>query len=144
MPREGEKTIAIGGSFVGNAFGAGSSVVNNNVQVGSTLSNCINMIGNETSEKRRTLLEDLQEDVEKLIDKLPADKRGEAPQVAESLEMLVKQATSERPNRKWYSLSAEGLLEASKWVKDFAGNIADPILSLGKSLWPDFKLPESN
>jgi hypothetical protein len=55
--------------------------------------------------------------------------------------MLVKQATSEKPNRKWYSLSAEGLLDAATWVKDFTGNIGGTILNLGKLLWPDFRLP---
>jgi len=49
--------------------------------------------------------------------------------------MLVKQATSEKPNRKWYSVSAEGLLEASKWVKDFSGNIAGTVGQLEKLIW---------
>jgi hypothetical protein len=40
-------------------------------------------------------------------------------------------------------VSAEGLLEASKWVKDFAGNIAGTIATLGKFIWPDFLLPVS-
>jgi hypothetical protein len=35
------------------------------------------------------------------------------------------------------------LLEASKYVKDFTGNIAGTIKNLGKSIWPDFLLPES-
>jgi hypothetical protein len=148
MSREGERTIAIGGNFIGNAFGLGSNVINisgdNYGVVGGMLSNCIDMIQKEASEERRSLLEDLQADVRKLIDKLPADKQDEAPQVAEDLEMLVKQATSEKPNRKRYTFSAEGLLDASKWVKDFAGNISGPILSLGKAIWPDFKLPGSN
>jgi internalin A len=81
--------------------------------------------------------------VQKLIDSLPEDKKDVASQVAENLEMLVKQATSEKPNRKWYSISAEGLVEASKYVKDFTGNIAGTIKSLGKAIWPDFLLPES-
>jgi hypothetical protein len=37
----------------------------------------------------------------------------------------------------------EGLLEASTFVKDFSGNIAGTIKNLGKSLWPDFLLLES-
>jgi hypothetical protein len=58
-----------------------------------------------------------------------------------NVEIIVKQATSEKPNRKWYSVSAEGLLDAAKWVKGFSGNIGGTILNLGKLLWPDFRLP---
>lgn len=55
---------------------------------------------------------------------------------------LVKEATSSSPDRKWYSVSAEGLLEASKWVKDFTGNIVGILINLGKKMWgADFKLP---
>jgi hypothetical protein len=86
-------------------------------------------------------LEAVNRDVQKLIESVPADKKEE---VAENLEMLLKQAASGKRNRKWYSVSAEGLLEASKWVKDFTGNISGTILKLGKALWPDFKLPGSN
>jgi hypothetical protein len=72
---------------------------------------------------------------------LPEEKKDEAPQVAENLEIMVKRATSEKPNRKWYSLSAEGLLEA--WVKDLTGNIGGTIKNLGNAIWPDFHMPES-
>ena len=76
-----------------------------------------------------------------LIKNLPADKSKEAQKVADKLEVVVKQATSEEPDREWYSLSAKGLLEASKWVKDFTGNIGGTLLNLGKKLWSDFVLP---
>ena len=66
---------------------------------------------------------------------------GAAPQVAENLEMPVSQATNPKPNRKWISLPAEELLEASNWVKDFTGNIAGTVSQLGRLLWPDFPLP---
>ena len=62
---------------------------------------------------------------------------GAAPQVAENLEMPVSQATNPKPNRKWISLPAEGLLEASNWVKDFTGNIAGTVSQLGRLLWPE-------
>jgi internalin A len=144
----GEYIVGIGGSSIGNAFGAGSNVINiggdNYGQVGVTLTNCINMILKEPSDGRRALLEALNRDVRRLIENLPADKQDAGPEVAENLEMLVKQATSEKPNRKWYSLSADGLLEASKWVQDFTGRIGGTLLTLGKAIWPDFEMPESN
>lgn len=74
------------------------------------------------------------------MDRLPDEKKAET---VENMEVLVKQATNERPNRKWYSFSAEGLLEAAKSVKDFTGKIAGTIKNLGKAIWPDFMLPEA-
>ena len=57
-----------------------------------------------------------------------------------TLKRLLEEATSEKPKRKWYSVLAEGLMDASKYVKDFTGNIAGTIGQLGKLFWPDFKL----
>jgi hypothetical protein len=116
----------------------GGSVINS--QVGQTLTNCTNAIQQQAPGEKRTLLEQLQRDVRKLLEQLPAGKEEDAPQVAENLELLVKQATAAKPNRKWYEVSAEGLLEASKWVKDFSGNIGGTIGQLGKLIWPDFSL----
>ena len=113
----------------------GGNVINS--QVGQTLTNCTNMIQQQAPGERKDLLEELAKQVRQLIAALPVEKQDEAPHVVENLEMLVKQATSEKPNRKWYSVSSEGLLEASKWVKDYSGNIAGTIANLGKRLWPD-------
>jgi|GEM_PF-1159601 len=112
-------------------------------QVGQTLTNCMNTIQMQAAGERRKWLEGLHEDVKKLITNLPEDKKEKASEIAENLEMLVKQATSEKPNRKWYSVSADGLLEASKYVNEFAGNIGGTIKNLGKAIWPDFQLPET-
>ena len=106
-------------------------------QAGQTLTNCTNMIQQQAPGERKDLLEELANQVQQLIAALPADKQEETPHVVENLEMLVKQATSAKPNRKWYSVSSEGLLEASKWVKDYSGNIAGTITNLGKLLWPE-------
>lgn len=92
---------------------------------------------------RKNLLEALTRDVHKLIESLPEDKIKEAPKVADKLETLIKQTSSEEPDREWYSLSAKGLLAASQWVKDFTGNIGGTLLNLGKSFWPDFQFSES-
>lgn len=53
----------------------------------------------------------------------------------------MKGATAATPNRRWYSVSAEGLLEAAKYAKEFTGEIAGTIGQLGKLIWPDFSLP---
>lgn len=125
---------------IDRSINIGGNVTNS--MVGQTLTNCINRIQLQAPSARKELLEKLSSDVKKLIEQLPAEKTDEAPQIVENLEMVVKQATSEKPNRKWYSVSAEGLLDAARWVRDFTGNIGGTILNLGKSLWPDYQTPE--
>ena len=110
----------------------GGNVVNS--QVGQSLTNSSNMIQTQPPGNRRDWLEQLQGLAQQMMNELPEDKKGEA---AENLEMLVKQATSEKPNRRWYSASAEGLLEAARLAKGFSGNIAGTITNLGKAIWPD-------
>ncbi len=109
----------------------GGNVVNS--QIGHTLTNCQNMVSQmaQTSQVK-PLLETLQKEVTTLLDQLPEEKKQA---VAEDLELLTKTATSTQPNRKWYSVSAEGLLEASKFTKEFSGNIAGTLASLGKALF---------
>ena len=124
-----------------HSINIGGNVTNS--QVGQTLTNCTNLVQQQAPGERKDLLEALTRDVEKLIASLPEGKKEEAKQVANDLKSLVEEATSPKPRRKWYSLSAEGLLEASKYVKDFTGDIVGTIKSLGKLLWPDFSLPES-
>ena len=113
-----------------------------NSQVGQTLSKCNITIQEQAPGERKDLLEALSGKVKRLLEQLPPEKQDEAPQVAENLAMLVKQATASKPNRPWYDVSAKGLLEASKFVKDFSGNIAGTIGQLGRLIWPDFQLPQ--
>ncbi len=148
VDRETGGTINVQGDMVyrrkhmnidGHSTNIGGSVINS--QVGQTLTNCTNMVQQQAPGERKSLLEALNREVQQLLSSLPEDKKDEAPQVAENLEMLVKQATSEKPNRKWYSVSAEGLLDAATWAKDFSSKIGGTVLKLGKLLWGDFQLP---
>ena len=140
-------TIIVQGDYIGRdkpmthdqSIHIGGNVTT--AQVGQTLTNCTNLIQQQAPGKRKDLLEELTKQVQQLLVRLPEEKQEDAPQVAENLEMLVKQATSAKPNRKWYDVSADGLLEASNFVKDFSGNIAGTLKNLGKTLWPDFLLP---
>ena len=109
-------------------------------QAGQTLTNCTNMIQQKAPTDRKELLEAVEREVQQLIKGLPQDKQMEA---AGDLQKIVEVAVSPTPPvRRWYSMSAEGLLEASKFAKDFSGNIAGTLKNLGKSLWPDFVLPD--
>jgi len=111
--------------------------------VAAKMENCTSIINQQTNTERKTLLEDIERGAREIVSKLPQEKQEEA---ADDLERFVKEATADKPNRKWYSMSAGGLLAASKFVKDFSGNIVDtlaqPIEKLGKLLWPDFELPK--
>ncbi len=118
----------------------GGDVINS--QVGQTLTNCTNMINQQAPGEKKDLLGELRRQVEEMIKSMPKNKKDEAPQVAKKLETLVDQATSAKPDREWYSLSAKGLLEASQWTKDFTGNIIGTIMPIGKLLWGDFTPPE--
>jgi hypothetical protein len=92
--------------------------------------------------EKKELLEQLQADVKKLILAFPAEKKDKESETADYLKAIVEQSTGKvSPNRRFYAVSADGLLEASKWVKDFSGNIIGAVGQLGKLIWPDFKLP---
>jgi hypothetical protein len=108
-------------------------------QIGQRLIECTNMIQQQAPGDRKYLLELVVKEVQELLALSPDEARRD---IAENLELAVKAATSNTPNRRWYSVSAEGLLEASKFVKEFTGNIAATLKNLGKNLWPDFSLSE--
>jgi hypothetical protein len=109
----------------------GGSVINS--QVGQTLTNCTNMIQQQAPEWKRTLLEQLQSDVQKLLEQLPGANVEDAPQVAENLELTRETGNRGQANRRWYEVSPKGCWEASKWVKDFSGSIGGTIRQLGKT-----------
>ena len=104
-----------------------------NSQIGQTLTSCTNMIQQQAPGEIKTTLTELEKAVQALLSKLPEDKQSET---TKDWEMMVKESTSATPSRKWYSVSAEGLLEASKFVKDFTGYIAGIVGKLTKLLWP--------
>ncbi|MDE0805822.1 MAG: hypothetical protein OSA99_21165, partial [Acidimicrobiales bacterium] len=73
-------------------------------------------------------LTDLHEQVKEILPQLDEKQRKD---VLRSLETLTEEATKEEPDERWYSVSAEGLLEAAKNI----GAAADPIITtVGKIL----------
>jgi internalin A len=118
------------------------SVGTNYGQVGEVLNHCTNVINEQPEGKAKDLLDKLQEEVTALIKALPAEQAKLKEKTAKNLQRLVETATDEEPERAWYSVSAKGLLEASKFVKDFTGNITGTIGQLVKVLWPDFAVEE--
>jgi hypothetical protein len=106
--------------------------------VAAKMEHCTNIIGQQSNDQRKQLLTAVQREAEALIRQLPEAQREDA---ADNLKLLVDSAVAKEPKRRWYEVSAQGLLDASKFVKDFTGNIAGTIGQLGKLLWPDFQLP---
>lgn len=71
----------------------------------------------------KKLLKDLSIAVGQMSEKLSQE---EAKQAARDLETLMAEATSEKPRRKWWELSIDGLKEAARNV----GEIGKPVLEL--------------
>jgi esterase/lipase superfamily enzyme len=111
-------------------------------QIGETLTNCTSIIKQQSDSEAKRLLEKLQADVTAMIQAFPTEQTKLGEKTSKNLQRLIEVATEKEPEREWYSVSAKGVLEASKFAKEFTGNIAGTIGQLGKLLWPNFKLSE--
>jgi hypothetical protein len=108
--------------------------------VAAVMRDCTNIISNQSSGERKRLLETLQKQINELLSGQPPE---EQRRVADQLKALTEGVTSGTPDRAWYSVSAKGLLEAAKFVKDFSAEIGGTLKNLGNSFWPGFTLPGS-
>ena len=81
------------------------------------------------------LLETVKNEFRRIEEHLPPEKRAEAAKHLENLDAAAK-----AKDKVWYSISAKGLLDASRFVKEFAGNILSSITKVGKAIWSDFDL----
>jgi hypothetical protein len=109
--------------------------------VAAIMENCTSIIKREVPGARRESLETLQTQVAELISRLPPEHEQLKQMSAQRLKEIVNGVTSGHPERAWYSVSASGLLEAAKFVKDFSGEIAGTLKNLGNTFWADFTLP---
>ena len=57
-----------------------------------------------------------------------------AEEVAQDLHTFVSEATSANPRKKWYELSAGGLIEASKTVAAMSGSITTAVKAILEKL----------
>jgi internalin A len=100
-----------------------------NSQVGQTLTQCTNNINAQPDGALKEALAALVKEVGELIRQLPPDRKAKEEDIAKDLEMVVEQATSPKPHRRWYEVSAQGLNEAAECVGGFAGRMGK---ALGK------------
>lgn len=109
------------------SVGNGNSIQGDFI-VGTTIQDSFNQIqqspaGQELKEKLALLCRQ----VEEMAKQLPAKKRKV---VSQALSSFVSEASKEAPRKKWYELSAEGLLDAAK----ACAGIASPVISTVKDV----------
>lgn len=105
------------------SFGANSTVTIGNLALAKSIQNSFNSVDKAavSGEKKRALQE-LHKGVASIADHLSPE---ESEEVATSLDMLTKQTLSATPSKRWYEVSAQGLIEAAKAV----GQLGGPIIS---------------
>jgi hypothetical protein len=111
--------------------------------VAAVMRDCTITINNQPPGERKQLLETLQKQIGELISGPPEEKQQLKKMVVDRLKELTEGVTTGTPDRPWYSVSAKGLLDAAKFVKDFSAEIGGTLKNLGNSFWPGFTLPEN-
>lgn len=129
-------------SYVINNYGSGDVNMDNksitmgdvtntgnfSVTVADTIERSFNTAAqSQAQDALKEELKKLATQVADLARQLPPEK---AEEVARDLEALTKEAVSPQPRRKWYELSADGLVEAAKTV----GQVAAPIAATVKTI----------
>lgn len=104
------------------------SVGNINQVAADRISNAFNTVAQSSApQDLKAELEKLNQAVAEMVKLLPEEKQRE---VAQDLKTLTDEATSSSPRKKWYELSAEGLIEAAKAV----GEAATPVITAAKTV----------
>jgi hypothetical protein len=106
-----------------------SGTVHGDVQVGQlvaqTIANAMNWIqGSDAPDELKARLMEVQQLTAELVKKAPPDVQEKA---AKSLDVLTKEATSDKPDRAWYEVSAKGLIEAAQTVAELTGPISTAV-----------------
>lgn len=111
--------IFVGGNFDGNlTIGDGNQSVKDSYNKATTAA--------IDPELKQTLLQ-LVEAVEIMIKPLPKEQSAE---ITEDLGKLVEEATKSKPNKKWYSVSIEGLIKAAENLD----KLGTPVISLSRNV----------
>lgn len=113
------QTITISGSTINGNFAP--------VAAGIIQKSFNNAAGSDTKPEIKAVLEALHKAVAEMCKSLPAEKQERA---ASDLQVLSNEAVAKEPRRRWYELSASGLLEAAEAV----GQVAAPVATAVKTL----------
>lgn len=98
------------------------TMVNSPIQQGNVSASSSASMANQ-SEIIANLLEQLTHEVGKIIEVLPKET---AREVEQDLDTLKSEVNSKKPRKKWYELSAEGLIKAATTI----GTIGKPVLEI--------------
>jgi internalin A len=111
---------------------SGSTFNHSPVTIQQALRNCFNTIQQVEDARLKGKLEQLHGQAEQLMANVEPK---QAEEVKENLEALVKEATKPQPRKKWYDLSADGLLEAARTVKELVAPMTGTVMEIGKLLF---------
>lgn len=111
---------------------SGSTFNNSPIAIRQILQNSYNTIQQASDKGLKKKLEELLGHVAQLMARLDDKQQAEAK---DNLEALVKESTKPEPRRKWYDLSAEGLIDAAKSVNELAAPITATLKELGSLLF---------
>lgn len=111
--------------------------IGGNVVIHGAVTDAFNTVNNiDTADPKgqdlQALLRTLHAEVTELIKALPD---AQAERAAKNLRNLTEEATSQTRDRKWFDLSAEGLLDAAKAV----ASLTDPVTTAVKAVLAFFK-----
>ncbi|HEV7645223.1 MAG TPA: hypothetical protein VGO50_14865 [Pyrinomonadaceae bacterium] len=99
-----------------------------NQVVADSISNSFNKVEKSgASDELKQKFKELNDQVAEMLKAMPAEKHED---VAKDLEVLTEEAASKEPRKKWYDLSAEGLIAAATAV----GAAAAPVITTVKTI----------
>lgn len=102
-----------------------STITNSNLVIGDAITNVATTVqASQASDPVKEALVALTKAVEQMAASLPEARQQE---VVRDLRSLAEEATSPTPRRKWYEVSAEGLLDAAKSVAALGGPVTQSV-----------------
>jgi hypothetical protein len=115
--------IHIGGNVDGSNIVSG----NNNV-INQRIQDSFNKVeGSDTQADLKETLKQLTNAVAVMAKSLSAE---QAAETADDLSKLVDEATKPKPNKKWYSVSIDGLINAAENVE----RVGEPVINLSQKV----------
>lgn len=104
--------------------------IDGNFVVANSIKDSFNKIdSSDISNDLKELLKELSIAVNQMIEKLSEEESNE---IKDDLDMLIEQSTQEKPKRKWWSVSVDGLTKAAENI----GKVGQPVLDLLGKLLP--------
>lgn len=105
-----------------------NSSINGSVVAAENIKESFNVISNSSaSDDLKNQLKQLAEAVDLMIKELPKEK---AEEVSDDMKRLAEEAVKKKPNRKWYSVSIDGLIKAAENLD----KLGKPVISLSRKI----------